>query len=259
MPVGSAFMSGACPMLLASTGVDTGSLGGVVAALVTLTALEIVLGIDNVVFIAVLADRLPEHRRAAARTIGLLLALVGRIILLLFVGYLIGLDARLFSLLGTAISGRDIVLILGGLFLVAKGTLEIFHMVEGAGEHPATAKHRATFGGVLAQIVAMDLVFSLDSVITAVGMVRQIWIMVTAVVLAMGVMIAFAGRISVFISRHPTIKVLALAFLILIGVLLVADGFDQHIPRGYVYFAMAFSLGVELINMQVRRRRSRRS
>ncbi len=238
---------------------DATSLGGIAAALLTLTALEIVLGIDNIVFVAVLADRLPEHRRASARTIGLLLALVGRVILLLFVGYLIGLNAGLFSLLGTEISAKDIVLILGGLFLVAKGTLEIYHMVEVAGEHPATARQRATFGGVLAQIVAMDMVFSLDSVITAVGMVRQIWIMVTAVVLAMGVMIAFAGRISGFVSRHPTIKVLALAFLILIGVLLIADGFDQHIPRGYVYFAMIFSLGVELINMQIRRRRARRT
>ncbi len=228
---------------------------GILAALLALTALEIVLGIDNIIFIAVLADRLPEEKRALARNLGLGLALIGRIILLLFVGYLIGFEAELFSVLGNGISGKDIVLVLGGVFLVGKGTLEVYHMVEGPGEHPSTAKHKISFSGVITQIIIMDMVFSLDSVITAVGMVKEIWIMVVAVTLAMGVMLAFAGRISAFVSKHPTVKVLALAFLIMVGVLLIADGFDQHIPRGYLYFAMAFSLGVELVNMKVRAKR----
>lgn len=232
-----------------------GTLGGAIVALFTLTALEIVLGIDNIIFIAVLADRLPEEKRALARNIGLILALVGRVLLLLFIGLLIGLKDDLFSVMGQGISGKDIVLILGGLFLVAKGTLEVYHMVEGSGEHPATAKHHSSFWGVIAQILVMDLVFSLDSVITAVGMVKELWIMITSVVLAIGVMLLFAGRISGFVSKHPTVKVLALAFLIMVGVLLIADGFDQHIPRGYLYFAMAFSLGVELVNMKIRGKR----
>ncbi|HXC52154.1 MAG TPA: TerC family protein [Candidatus Limnocylindrales bacterium] len=217
-------------------------------ALLTLTSLEIVLGIDNVVFLAILAGKLPEEERAKARFIGLGLAMFLRIGLLLALGWVMSLTAPLFTLLVTEISGRDLILIVGGLFLIGKSTYEIHHkmedpkMVGGAG--------RASFLGTLAQILILDIVFSLDSVITAVGMANEIAVMVTAVVAAVAFMMVFAGAIGEFVERHPTIKMLALSFLLLIGTALVADGFDQHIPKGYIYFAMGFSVFVEALNLR---------
>ena len=221
-------------------------------ALATLTALEIVLGIDNVVFISILAGRLPKEDQPRARKIGLALAMLMRIALLLSLAFIVRLTAPLFSVLGNDISGRDLVLLLGGLFLIAKSTRELHVRLEGE-EHGAGGKARASFKAVIIQIMLLDIVFSLDSVITAVGMVDEIPIMVVAVVLAVGVMLLFAGVISSFVERHPTVKVLALSFLMLIGVALIADGLDLHIPKGYIYFAMAFSLGVELINLRLRK------
>ena len=218
----------------------------------TLTVLEIVLGIDNIVFISILADKLPAQQRARARLLGLALAMLTRILLLFSLTWVIGLTQPLFGVLGEEISGRDLVLILGGLFLLAKSTHEIHGNLEGE-EGEASARVPPSFAGVLIQIMLLDIVFSLDSVITAVGMVDQIEIMVAAVVVAVGFMMAFSGAISDFVSRHPTIKVLALSFLIMIGVALIAEGLDQHIPRGYIYFAMAFSVAVELLNLRVRR------
>jgi predicted tellurium resistance membrane protein TerC len=221
-------------------------------ALATLTALEIVLGIDNVVFISILAARLPKESQARARKIGLALAMLMRIALLLSLAFIVRLTAPLFTVLGNEISGRDLVLLLGGLFLIAKSTRELHVRLEGE-EHGTDGKPRASFKSVIIQIMLLDIVFSLDSVITAVGMVDEIPIMVVAVVLAVGVMLLFAGVISSFVERHPTVKVLALSFLMLIGVALIADGLDLHIPKGYIYFAMAFSLGVELINLRLRK------
>jgi predicted tellurium resistance membrane protein TerC len=238
-------------------------------ALLTLTALEIVLGIDNVVFIAILANGLPESQRARARRLGLVLAMVMRILLLLCIAWIMGLTAPLFEIPfltdpsavhgaaapedppNLAISGRDLVLLLGGLFLIAKATWEIRHETSGRHQSAKKAAVKAAFSAVIAQIVVIDLVFSLDSVITAVGMADRIEIMIAAVVISMGVMLAAAGYIARFIERHPELKVLALAFLVLIGVLLVADGLHQHLDRGYVYFAMAFALAVDLIQMRV--------
>jgi predicted tellurium resistance membrane protein TerC len=241
-------------------------------ALMTLTALEIVLGIDNVVFIAILCGRLPEAQRGRARTVGLALALVTRILLLLTISWIINLaNTSLFTLpflTETAVrdgveaagpnqvSGRDLILILGGLFLLGKATLEIHHKIEARPEEQARGR-AAAFWPIIAQILVIDVVFSLDSVITAVGMARAIEVMVVAVVISVLVMLAFAGRISHFIDQHPTLKMLALAFLLLIGVLLIADGLGQHIPKGYVYFAMAFSLGVEVLNILSRGRAAR--
>ena len=221
----------------------------------TLTVLEIVLGIDNIVFISILADRLPAAQQSRARLLGLVLAMVTRILLLLSLSWIIGLTAPLFSILGEQISGRDLVLILGGLFLLGKSTHEIHGNLEGGGDQ-ASLRAAPSFTAVLIQIMLLDIVFSLDSVITAVGMVDEIGVMVAAVVVAIGFMMAFSGAISGFVSRHPTIKMLALSFLILIGVALIAEGLDQHIPKGYIYFAMAFSVGVELLNLRVRRRRA---
>jgi len=222
-------------------------------ALLTLTLLEIVLGIDNVIFISILAGKLPEHERKPARLIGLGLALGARILLLLGISWVMQLQADLFTLFDLGISGKDLVLILGGLFLVAKATHEIHSKLEDD-PHAPTAK-KAAFKTVVAQILLVDIVFSLDSVITAVGMVNEVAIMIAAVVISIGVMMAFAGVIGAFVERHPTIKMLALSFLILIGVMLVAQGFDQKINKGYIYFAMAFSLGVELLNMRFRKKR----
>lgn len=222
-------------------------------ALGTLTALEVVLGIDNLIFISILSDRLPEAQRKKARRVGLLLALVMRIALLAGIQYISTMKAPLFTVLGNAISGRDIVLILGGLFLIAKSTLEIHHQVEGSHDQKPSRGATATFGRVLVQIALLDLVFSLDSVITAVGTVDDLSIMVAAVVLSMIVMVLFVNQVSAFVARHPTMKTLALAFLVLIGVALIADGLDFHIPKGYVYFSMAFSLGVEMLNLRLRR------
>ncbi|MHA7836745.1 MAG: TerC family protein [bacterium] len=224
-------------------------------ALATLTSLEIVLGIDNIVFIAILTQKLPVEQQARARRIGLLGAMGMRIALLLAISWVMGLTAVLFSVLGHDFSGRDLILLIGGLFLVGKATWEIHDKLEG--EEPVDAEPKTiSLGAVLAQIVVLDAVFSLDSVITAVGMVRALEVMVTAVVIAIGVMLVFAEAISEFIERHPTMKMLALSFLILIGVMLVLDGFGTHVDKGYIYFAMAFSLAVELVNMRIRKRRS---
>jgi predicted tellurium resistance membrane protein TerC len=218
----------------------------------TLTVLEIVLGIDNIVFISILADKLPREQQGRARIIGLGLAMLTRILLLLSLTWIIGLTAPLFSVLGQEISGRDLVLLLGGLFLLAKSTHEIHGNLEGE-EGEISARVAPSFASVLIQIMLLDIVFSLDSVITAVGMVEEVGVMIAAVVAAIGFMMAFAGSISGFVSRHPTIKMLALSFLILIGVALIADGLGRHIPKGYIYFAMAFSVGVELLNLRARR------
>jgi len=224
-------------------------------AFLTLTVLELVLGIDNVIFIAILADKLPEEQRNGVRRKGLLIAMVMRIALLFLLTWIVGATAPLFTILGNAISGRDLILIAGGLFLLWKSTKEIDQLLEGAAERGATGA-RATYGSVLGQIVVIDIVFSFDSIITAVGLARDIAVMVAAVVASVALMMAFAGAVSRFVSSHPTIKMLALSFLFVIGVLLIADGFDHHVPKGYIYFAMAFSVLVEMLNIRVRGRRA---
>jgi predicted tellurium resistance membrane protein TerC len=226
------------------------------AAFLTLTVLELILGIDNIVFISILADKLPAARRDLARRIGLFFAMFTRIGLLVVLSWIIGLTRPLFSVLGEAISGRDLILIAGGLFLLWKSTVEVHQLLEGeAGE--ASARAASTFAGVIVQIMLLDIVFSLDSIITAVGMVDELAIMIAAVITAVGLMILFAGPVGRFVSEHPTVKMLALAFLFVIGVVLVADGFDHHVPKGYIYFAMAFSVVVEMLNLRVRRRAAR--
>ena len=219
-------------------------------AFLTLTSLELVLGIDNIIFISILVDRLPAARREFTRRIGLALAMFMRIGLLLTLTWMVGLTAPLFAVLGEQISGRDLILIAGGVFLLWKATGEIHALMEGEDE----ADHRvaSTFAGILVQIAIIDLVFSLDSIITAVGMVDEIEVMVAAVVAAVLLMMAFAGPIGRFVSRHPTVKMLALSFLIMVGMALVADGLDFHVPKGYIYFAMAFSVGVEMLNLRMR-------
>jgi len=224
-------------------------------SLATLTALEIILGIDNLIFIAVLADRLPEHQRALARRLGLAAALVTRLMLLFLITWLAGLSETLFTLLGEDISWRDLVLIGGGLFLIAKATKEIDHDLEGSDDDSTAAKIWGGFGMVIAQIAVIDIVFSFDSVITAVGMAKDLEVMVAAIVIAVLVMLMAAGPVSRFVAAHPTVKMLALSFLILVGVMLVADGAGFHIPKGYLYFAIAFSLGVESLNIVARKRR----
>lgn len=265
-----------------ASGVSLFSTSGVMA-LITLSALEIVLGIDNVIFIAILTGRLAEQRQGRVRTIGLLLAMVMRLILLGLAWLVMKLQTPLFALplltehvfdpgagamveQPIGISGKDLVLLIGGLFLIAKATYEIHHFVEGADHAPADQSgvdrpggaggRRVSVAGIITQILLLDLVFSLDSVITAVGMTTNYWIMSGAVVIAVSVMLFFAGPIGLFVARHPSMKTLALAFLVLIGVLLVADGLHQHLGRGYVYFAMAFALAVELINLKIGVRRS---
>jgi predicted tellurium resistance membrane protein TerC len=220
--------------------------------LLTLTALEIVLGIDNIIFISILAGKLPPEQEAKARRLGLMVAMVSRILLLFSLTWVVRLTSPLFVLFGHSISGRDLVLLVGGLFLLAKATHEIHDKLEG-GEGDRSAKVAASMTAVLVQIMLLDVVFSLDSVITAVGMVQHLAVMVTAVVIAVGVMLVFSGAVSRFVNRHPTVKILALSFLIMIGVMLIAEGFGQHIPKGYVYFAMAFSVFVEMLNMRVRK------
>ena len=227
-------------------------------AFLTLLALEIVLGIDNVVFISILVDKLPEERQAFARRLGLGLALVMRVLLLLSLSWVIGLTAPLFTVLGQEISGRDLILILGGLFLLGKSTFEIHENLEGEEGH-SSARVKATFGSVLVQIVILDMVFSLDSVITAVGMVDEVSVMIAAVTIAILVMLVSAEAVSGFVNRHPTVKMLALSFLLLIGFALLLEGFDQHVPKGYIYFAMGFSVFVEFLNLRIRRRREARS
>jgi predicted tellurium resistance membrane protein TerC len=220
-------------------------------ALLTLTVLEIVLGIDNIIFISILSGKLPPEQQAKARTLGLTLALVTRILLLCSIFLLTKLTNDLFVVLGQGISGKDLVLILGGLFLIWKSVHEIHGTLEGE-EHAQSAKVKATLTAVIAQIIVIDIVFSLDSVITAVGMVSNIAVMIAAVIIAMGVMLVSAGSISSFVNRHPTVKMLAISFLLLIGVVLVAEGLGQHISKGYIYFAMAFSFVVEMLNMRAR-------
>ncbi|HJY89777.1 MAG TPA: TerC family protein [Candidatus Acidoferrum sp.] len=221
-------------------------------ALITLTFLEIVLGVDNVIFISILSSKLPGSQQGSARRMGLLAAMGMRIVLLLSVVWIIRLTAPFFYILGRPISGRDLILIGGGLFLLAKATIEIHERLEGEEGH-SSARVRPSFASVIAQITVLDIVFSLDSVITAVGMADEITIMVTAVILAVGVMMLSAGPISSFVNRHPTVKVLALSFLLLIGMSLVGEGLGLHIPKGYIYFAMGFSVFVEVINLRVRR------
>jgi predicted tellurium resistance membrane protein TerC len=220
-------------------------------ALATLTFLEIILGVDNIIFISILAGKLPHAEQPNARRGGLAAAMVMRIALLLAITWVIGLTAPLFAAFGQEISGRDLILIAGGLFLLGKATVEIHDRLEGE-EHERASRVRPSFGAVIAQIMVLDIVFSLDSVITAVGMVEELPIMVTAVVLAVGIMMFSAGPIGAFVNRHPTVKVLALSFLLLIGVSLVADGLGVHIPKGYIYFALGFSVFVEMVNLRLR-------
>jgi predicted tellurium resistance membrane protein TerC len=222
-------------------------------ALLTLSALEIVLGVDNVVFIAILTGRLPASQQPFARRVGLGLALGVRIVLLFAITWIMSLTRPLFSLLGNEVSGRDLILLAGGLFLIAKATWEIYDKLEVAHDEAAAGRGRGAFASVLVQILLLDIVFSLDSVITAVGMAENVAIMVAAMVIAMVVMLFSMGAISGFVERHPSVKILALAFLILIGVMLMVEGFGQHVPKGYIYFAMAFSLLVELLNMRYRK------
>ncbi len=224
-------------------------------ALVTLTAMEIVLGIDNVVFLAILVGRLPAGQQAFARRLGLTLALCIRIGLLLAITWVMGLTAPLFSVLGRSVSGRDLILLGGGLFLIAKATWEIYDKVEGERGEARAGGGRRAFVLVLVLILLLDIVFSLDSVITAVGMANEVWIMVIAMVLAMLVMLVSAGGVNGFVNRHPSVKILALSFLLLIGVMLVAEGMDTHVNKGYIYFAMAFSLFVEMLNLRYRKKR----
>jgi predicted tellurium resistance membrane protein TerC len=220
-------------------------------ALLTLTALEVVLGIDNVIFISILAGKLPSNQQPRARTIGLGLAMLTRIGLLLSITWIMRLTEPLFAVFGNEISGRDIILIAGGLFLLAKSTHEIHQKLEGE-EGGNAVRAKASFNGVIIQIMLLDIVFSFDSVITAVGMTSQLGIMIAAVVVAVIFMMFFSGMVSNFVHRHPTVKMLALSFLLLIGVALIAEGFDQHISKGYIYFAMAFSVFVEMLNIRIR-------
>jgi len=222
-------------------------------AFATLLGLEIVLGVDNIIFITILAGKLPADQQARARYIGLSLALFIRVGLLFSLSWVIGLKATLFTVLSQAISGRDLILILGGLFLLGKATFEIHENLEGEPGHASTGV-KSNFISVIIQILMLDAVFSLDSVITAVGMVDQIEIMISAVVVSIGFMILFAGPVGVFVSRHPTVKMLALSFLLLIGLTLIVEGFDVHIPKGYVYFAMGFSVFVEMLNLRLRKK-----
>lgn len=222
-------------------------------AFATLTALELVLGIDNIIFISILVDKLPPHQREVARKIGLFAAMFMRIGLLLVLAWIVGLTAPLFSVFQNEISGRDLVLILGGLFLLWKSVGEIHQSLEGQEGHEANIV-KATFAAIILQIMLIDIVFSLDSIITAVGMVDEIAVMIAAVIVSVGLMMVFAGPIGRFVSAHPTIKILALAFLVVVGVVLIAEGFGHHVPKGYVYSAMAFSVLVEMLNIRMRKR-----
>ena len=222
-------------------------------AFATLTMLELVLGIDNIIFISILVDKLPKAQQERARRIGLFMAMFMRIGLLFILSYIVGLTAPFFTVFNKGISGRDLILILGGLFLIWKSTSEIHQSMEGEQAHTSNAV-KATFGAVILQIMIVDLVFSLDSIITAVGMVDELAVMIAAVVVSVGLMMLFASAIGRFVSNHPTIKMLALAFLVVVGVVLVAEGLGTKVPKGYVYFAMAFSLGVEMLNIWNRKR-----
>ena len=222
-------------------------------AFATLTALELVLGIDNIIFISILVDKLPPKQRETARRIGLFLAMFMRVGLLLILSWIVGLTAPLFSVIGEEISGRDLILIAGGLFLVWKSTREIHQLTEGEEGH-ASAKVKASFGAIIVQIIIIDMVFSLDSIITAVGMVDEVSVMIAAVVASVGLMMLFAKTIGDFVSAHPSIKMLALSFLLVVGVMLVAEGFEHKVPKGYIYFAMAFSVVVEMLNIRARKK-----
>jgi predicted tellurium resistance membrane protein TerC len=221
-------------------------------ALATLTFLEIVLGVDNIIFISILSGKLPADQQKRARRIGLLAAMGMRILLLFSLAWIIKLTAPLFTVIGEEISGRDIILILGGLFLLGKSVYEIHDKLEGEEGH-ASGKVAASFASVIFQIMLLDIVFSLDSVITAVGMVDVLWVMVTAVIVSVAIMLLAAEPISAFVHQHPTVKILALSFLLVIGMSLVAEGFDHHIPKGYIYFAMGFSVFVEMINLRMKK------
>ncbi len=226
-------------------------------ALITLVALEIVLGIDNIIFISILAGKLPENKQASARLVGLAAAMIMRVALLFSLSLIMKLTDPLFTVLENDISGRDIILIAGGLFLLGKSTFEIHDKLEGD-EHSGGGKKKAvSFAGVIIQIMILDIVFSLDSVITAIGMTNMLWVMITAVVISVIFMMFTAKAVSNFVHKHPTIKILALSFLLLIGIVLIAEGFDQHISKGYIYFAMAFSVFVEMINIRIRNKGSK--
>ena len=222
-------------------------------ALITLTVLEIVLGVDNIIFISILSGKLPQHQQDRARRIGLLLAMLMRVALLFSIAWVARLKEPLFAVFGHGVAGRDLVLILGGLFLLAKSTHEIHDNLEGEGPH-GEARAVASLAGVLVQIMLLDIVFSLDSVITAIGMADHLSVMILAVMIAVAVMMVAAGSISRFVERHPTVKMLALSFLLLIGMSLILDGVGQHVPKGYIYFAMGFSVFVEMINLRVRKK-----
>ena len=222
-------------------------------AFLTLTALELVLGIDNIIFISIIVDKLPQEKREFARKLGLFLAMFMRIGLLLVLSWIIGLTEPVLTLFGHGVSGRDLILIAGGLFLIWKSTMDVHQLLEGE-EGEQSSKVASTFAGVILQIIMIDLVFSLDSIITAVGMVREVGVMIAAVVASVGLMMLFASAIGRFVSDHPTIKMLALSFLVVVGVVLIVDGFGHHVPKGYIYFAMAFSVGVEMLNIRMRKK-----
>jgi predicted tellurium resistance membrane protein TerC len=223
-------------------------------SLLTLTFLEIVLGVDNIIFISIVSNKLPKHQQAKARNIGLIMALGFRIALLFGISFIIGLTAPLFVVWDYAISGRDLVLVLGGLFLLAKSTSEIHEKMEGESHEAGSTKIATTLSKTIVQIVLLDIVFSFDSILTAVGLSDHLSIMITAVVISLVVMMVFAGRIAAFINNHPTLQILALSFLILIGFMLILDGLGQHVPKGYIYFAVAFSLIVEVINLRMKKK-----
>lgn len=225
-------------------------------ALLTLVALEIVLGIDNIIFISILAGKLPKEKQNSARLVGLAAAMVMRVLLLFSISLIMKLTAPIFAVLGNEISGRDLILIVGGLFLLAKSTFEIHEKLEGEDESSGVKKKVVSFAGVIVQIMLLDIVFSLDSVITAIGMTDMLWVMITAVVVSVIFMMFTSRSVSDFVHKHPTVKILALSFLLLIGVTLIAEGFDQHISKGYIYFAMAFSVFVEMINIKIQTKRS---
>jgi predicted tellurium resistance membrane protein TerC len=225
-------------------------------ALLTLTLLEIVLGIDNVVFISILSGRLPQDQQARGRMVGLSLALITRILLLMSITWVMQLTKPFFSIWGVVVSGKSLILLGGGLFLIAKSTHEIHNKLEGDEEHEDSDKRkkRPSFWNIIIQIMLLDVVFSLDSVITAVGMAESLWIMISAVIISVGFMLVFSGFVARFVEKHPTVKMLALSFLVLIGVNLIAEGLGQHIPKGYTYFSMAFSMGVEMLNLRLRKK-----
>jgi len=223
-------------------------------AFFTLTALELVLGIDNIIFISILVDRLAPREREKARRIGLFLAMFMRVGLLLGLSWIVGMTAPLFTLTGTEISGRDLILIVGGLFLVWKSTKEVHQLTEGEEGH-ASGKVKTSFTAIILQIIIIDMVFSLDSIITAVGMVDEVAVMIAAVIVSVGLMMLFARAIGDFVSAHPSIKMLALSFLLVVGVMLIAEGFDHKVPKGYIYFAMAFSVAVEMLNIRMRKKK----